>query len=196
MSAPAFRAITTRYKGYNFRSRLEARWAVFFDHLGIRWDYEPEGFELGNGLRYLPDFWLPDLKLWVEVKPGAPDDAAKEKAWRLARHTKFMVYMTNGLPDQFGTVFSTYDGDWLHKYERQSTMIWSAKPPVMVFTEPNPDEEFKLDILTQDQDFGTHFYYGRGPGPDGTHVPLSKRDVPALEAARGARFEFGAKGGL
>lgn len=50
------RAIETVYKGYRFRSRLEARWAVFFDALELRWEYEPEGFELGDGLRYLPDF--------------------------------------------------------------------------------------------------------------------------------------------
>lgn len=36
-------AIQTRYKGYHFRSRLEARWAVFFDTLGILWEYEKEG---------------------------------------------------------------------------------------------------------------------------------------------------------
>ena len=39
------RAIGTKYGGCYFRSRLEARWAVFFDHLGIEWLYEPEGFE-------------------------------------------------------------------------------------------------------------------------------------------------------
>ena len=50
------RAIETRYKGYRFRSRLEARWAVFFDALGLKWEYEPEGFELEGGARYLPDF--------------------------------------------------------------------------------------------------------------------------------------------
>lgn len=47
--------IQTRYKGYNFRSRLEARWAVFFDALGLAWEYEPEGFQLEAGW-YLPDF--------------------------------------------------------------------------------------------------------------------------------------------
>lgn len=64
------KAIETRYAGCHFRSRLEARWAVFFDHLGIRWEYEPQGFKvgLGPGIRYLPDFWLPDLNTWVEVK--------------------------------------------------------------------------------------------------------------------------------
>jgi len=53
----------------NFRSRLEARWAVFFDALGEEWQYEVEGFELPSG-RYLPDFYLPKRKTYVEVKPG------------------------------------------------------------------------------------------------------------------------------
>jgi hypothetical protein len=65
------KAIETRYKGYHFRSRLEARWAVFFDSLGIRWQFEPEGFDLTEyGLGYyLPDFFLPDQNYWIEVKP-------------------------------------------------------------------------------------------------------------------------------
>ena len=58
----------TLYNGYRFRSRLEARWAVFFDALGIRYEYEPEGYDLPNGISYLPDFYLPDLKIWIEVK--------------------------------------------------------------------------------------------------------------------------------
>lgn len=75
------RAIETRYKGCRFRSRLEARWAVFFDALGIEWQYEPQGFtilrqgwepdpdeEEGNVWRWLPDFFLPQFGCWVEVK--------------------------------------------------------------------------------------------------------------------------------
>ena len=70
------KAIETEYKGYKFRSRLEARWAVFFDACGVKWEYEPEGFDLGDGLYYLPDFLLHDvwvrnhtkIDLWVEVK--------------------------------------------------------------------------------------------------------------------------------
>ena len=38
------KAIETVYNGYRFRSRLEARWAVFFDAMQIRYEYEPEGF--------------------------------------------------------------------------------------------------------------------------------------------------------
>ncbi|MEU7032696.1 hypothetical protein ABZ958_03295 [Streptomyces sp. NPDC046237] len=61
--------IQTWYADHHFRSRLEARWAVFFDSLGIQWEYEPQGYRVGPERRpYLPDFWLPKAKLWVEVK--------------------------------------------------------------------------------------------------------------------------------
>jgi len=65
---PELRNIPTCYKGNEFRSRLEARWAVFWDILGVEYRYEFEGFELPSGW-YIPDFWLPDLACWVEVKP-------------------------------------------------------------------------------------------------------------------------------
>ena len=67
------KAIQTRYDGCLFRSRLEARWAVFFNHLGLRWRYEPEGFEM-PGFRYLPDFFLPDWDVYLEVKPDLPNE--------------------------------------------------------------------------------------------------------------------------
>lgn len=70
VSASSIKPIETLWKGYRFRSRLEARWAVFFEELGIRWEYEPQGFELSDGTRYLPDFYLPDQNLYVEIKPA------------------------------------------------------------------------------------------------------------------------------
>jgi len=48
--------IPTRYHGVEFRSRLEARWAVFFEKMAYPWEYEPEGFEAPMVGRYLPDF--------------------------------------------------------------------------------------------------------------------------------------------
>jgi hypothetical protein len=71
----SLRPIETHYKGYRFRSRLEARWAVFFDAAGIEYQYEHEGFIIG-GRRYLPDFWLPQLKTFVEIKPT--EEAAEQ----------------------------------------------------------------------------------------------------------------------
>lgn len=64
--------IETVYNGYRFRSRLEARWAVFFDMLNIGYEYEPEGFDLGTAGRYLPDFYLPEVPsgpMFLEIKP-------------------------------------------------------------------------------------------------------------------------------
>lgn len=62
------KAIETSYKGCRFRSRLEARWAVFFDAIGAAWQYEPQGYVLPGGICYLPDFLLTDCGTWVEVK--------------------------------------------------------------------------------------------------------------------------------
>lgn len=66
-------AIETIYNGFKFRSRLEARWALFFDTIGIKYQYECEGFKKmdlsdKNYIYYLPDFYLPESKTWVEVK--------------------------------------------------------------------------------------------------------------------------------
>ena len=73
----SIKAIETEYKGYKFRSRLEARWAVFFDALGIRYLYEDQGYEIGMFKEdkewYLPDFWLPEHGTYVEVKGGWAD---------------------------------------------------------------------------------------------------------------------------
>lgn len=62
--------IETQYAGVTFRSRLEARWAVFFDRLGVAWRYEPEGYHLDDiGEKYVPDFYLPRELLYIEIKP-------------------------------------------------------------------------------------------------------------------------------
>lgn len=78
------RAIQTSYKGYKFRSRLEARWAVFFDKCGVdfEWQYELEGFDLPSGW-YLPDFLIWG-SMWVEIKPRSlSDDDFKETVVKL-----------------------------------------------------------------------------------------------------------------
>jgi hypothetical protein len=65
-------AIQTVYKSYRFRSRLEARWAKFFEVLGVKWEYEVEGYDLGELGWYLPDFVVTSpygRKQIYEVKP-------------------------------------------------------------------------------------------------------------------------------
>ncbi len=60
-------SIPEQYKGIRFRSRLEVKYARFFEAHAMRWAYEPEGFDI-LGLRYLPDFYLPEIRTIVEVK--------------------------------------------------------------------------------------------------------------------------------
>ena len=72
-------SIRTTYKGIQFRSRLESNIAYFLDKLDIKWQYEPKSFLLSNGNHYMPDFYLPELKTWVEAK-GIIEMAKKQ--WR------------------------------------------------------------------------------------------------------------------
>ena len=66
----------TIYKGFRFRSRLEARWAVFFDQIGVRWEYEPASIQTDAG-QVTPDFIIvansphngSAAPILVEVKP-------------------------------------------------------------------------------------------------------------------------------
>ena len=62
---PEPKPIPTKYNGVQSRSRLEARWALFFDQLGIDYRYEFEGFQLRSGW-YLPDFYLPQFDVFIE----------------------------------------------------------------------------------------------------------------------------------
>lgn len=68
--------IETVYKGRSFRSRLEARWAVFFDFLGWKWEYEPCDFS-----GWIPDFVIVGKHtVYVEVKPvvSLPQDVVEK----------------------------------------------------------------------------------------------------------------------
>lgn len=65
------KAHPTLYKGVLFRSRLEARWAAFFDLNEWQWEYEPIDLK-----GWVPDFLLVipcrrdgEHKLYIEVKP-------------------------------------------------------------------------------------------------------------------------------
>lgn len=97
------KALETVYRGYCFRSRLEARWAVAMDAIQIAYEYEPEGFQLA-GSRYLPDFYLPKVRFFAEVKPRPFNYYERRKAFELAEATACPVLMLDGAPD-----FRTYD---------------------------------------------------------------------------------------
>lgn len=74
---PAIKPIETVAFGCRFRSRLEARWATIFENMALEWHYEHEGYETEYGW-YLPDFWLPEINSFFEIKPDFPGPKSVE----------------------------------------------------------------------------------------------------------------------
>jgi hypothetical protein len=97
MTGPRIPAIETRAYGCKFRSRLEARWAIFMSEAGFTWTYEPEGLELPSG-RYLPDFRVSanGITVWLEVKP--PNNNVDDPRWsETAVATGQMIFTVRGM---------------------------------------------------------------------------------------------------
>lgn len=89
--------IPTLFDGHHYRSRLEARYAVLFRELGIEFLYEPEAFRTGKS-GYIPDFFLPHIKFFAEVKPGNFNPEELAKAQCLAQATGRPVLKLIGEP--------------------------------------------------------------------------------------------------
>lgn len=89
------KAIETTYHGYRFRSRLEARWAYFLDEMGAHYRYELQGFDVA-GTWYLPDFYLTENDVWLEVKPDKPDNPELYQAF--AKHIGRPIVVLCGDP--------------------------------------------------------------------------------------------------
>ncbi len=171
--------IPTRFGGVQFRSRLEARWAVFFTHLGLPWFYEYEGFQLSSGW-YVPDFWLPKLKAWIEIKPADPSAVEATKCQELAMETNRPVFCF------FGDLTAT-TRDF---QERENVARAHA------FMPDGWDCLYYWCVCPRCGRFGVE-YDGRGarvcgdrcfPGEDRQHSGDHPRLVAAYEAASKARF--------
>ncbi len=191
----AIKAIETSYKGYRFRSRLEARWAVFFDALGIKWEYEAEGFDLGEAGWYLPDFWLPELKLFAEVKAGAFTEIEYNRLSALSRMTGFGALMLSGVPDNrwyTEVKFHRFPVNWgleafVANYEVSvtDTYLYSGLFPQRDYEESQRGTGPDLD---ESGEVTGEIYNFRNPGEAGLLSESTKR---AYSAARSARFEHG-----
>lgn len=92
------KAKETSYAGRVYRSRTEARWAVFFDAIGIRFQYEAEGFDIRSGA-YLPDFWLSEMRLFFEVKGDEPTEVERRKCAELATAAECNMLLAVGGPE-------------------------------------------------------------------------------------------------
>lgn len=186
MPVGEIKAIETRYKGYRFRSRLEARWAVYFDAIGCPWEYEPQGYHLGGGISYLPDFrllWPGQLPLWAKVKPAPFSTDELERTWRLAAHTGEGVLHLVGPP-----AFASY---WA--YDRR-ILEFGHGDPSGVSLQDRPCVDYVLvDFKGQ-----RRFYVSTGADPDASPrmEPVENDEfldelTGPVHAARAARFEHG-----
>ena len=194
MSA-APKPIETRYKGYRFRSRLEARWAVFFDTLGIPWDYESQGYETEMG-PYLPDFVLWG-RITAEVKPHSREIVGDALPLLNAycRNTGHQLVMLIGVPE-----FRWYPVMWPIPAgeENGSGVIWNGAPPdgAVITTHFVSREYLDFGMSSGEPDGkGRPWYAFMGhEWPDPKHLTLGSSSdafMKGVFAARGARFEHG-----
>ena len=197
------KAIETRYKGYRFRSRLEARWAVFFDALGIEWEYEKEGYDLGEAGWYLPDFWLPSLKLYIEIKPTSY--AYDPDHWGAWRDKVIAFRYFNAIVCCFGeptvenmSVIYCFDVTDSGGGEYEKACGWSychhCEHPTLLISKHDSrlvrgDRELLSDV---GMNISLSINDCNSKHRDRNYVDF--RVIDAVNAARAARFEFGEQG--
>ena len=182
MNHAGVRVIETDYKGYRFRSRLEARWAVFFDTLGVAWEYEREGYDL-DGVWYLPDFWLPKARVFVEIKPNAATAEEEDKCMRLCQsyYGGADVLLLAGDPWE-----GAYDGTLYQWTETDGSAGFYTWPHAVFADCDSCDSE----VWLSSSDYGARTIKNNpactGDKWPAEHGPLVAR---AYQAARSARFE-------
>lgn len=183
--------IQTNYKGYKMRSRLEARWAVWLDAVRLAWRYEDQGFDLGeNGGWYLPDFWLPELECFMEVKPHAKrNDEAYFKCSYLAELSGHPVWMVCD-PDisdlDLKNCWNVKAGFWDTTGEFKLKSVFEMVAPP--YTNYSGDEGDLAGLIRFRRALNEEFAQKHGIDGHGTWL------VNAFRAFRSARFEHGESG--
>jgi hypothetical protein len=185
------------YNETEFKSRLEARTAYYLDLLGIRWQYEPEGFALPSG-NYLPDFLCND-NFYVEVKP---DDTAfkqyERKLRELCQITKKEVFYFPGLPQEPNDFAGT-------TYWRNSSISWrydddnerEAMLDELGVDHRNPDDLPFLNCpytcntrITCDSYFVWYAFCKKEWGcPNYGDYSGCDKDIELVKRARGSKFD-------
>lgn len=196
------KAIETYYNGYKFRSRLEARWAVFFDAMGIRYQYELEGFEKdldgGKKIMYLPDFYLPESGFYAEVKGASRrGQISKDDAFKISN------MIDKGSPCEKGVLMLGYIPEptgydemiWALWGYRRDGIAWSylySDYPSNKYDECELSCEYTGYYFEPDDDLSLTSSCGLF-SEDGFQ-PNQSEVTKALAKARQARFEHGEYG--
>ena len=197
-------SIETKYKGYRFRSRLEARWAVFFDVLGIEWEYEAEGYQLGDGKKYLPDFYLDRLDCFVEVKPKNLWDVTsfmEPAIWGAMvefANTISPIICFGGVPSAGwnGMLFSLgiTDSGALGEYNQRCGFDWCINQGAAVISVSDEDTGLMYGLRTLYKPGYVEWKslcLNRGINHNGGYGHSTGKVVETEIAATSARFEYG-----
>jgi len=151
--------------------------------MGERWEYEKEGFLTDEG-PYLPDFFLPRLNLWLEVKGQPPTVEEVKKIWSVALITGCAGAIFHGLPsEEMGIIFFygvRGDGGGLFETE---TLLGNDSNGEIAF---GVQDEFECYFANA----GMTIHLPVSLHPDKISVPCVRTDI-ALDAAKSARFENG-----
>lgn len=86
------------HRGWMMRSHTELMWAKVFESAAIQYLHEPGLFDTPHGW-YLPDFYMPNIGSYVEIKGVAPTEIEKEKAAAVIRATGKPLVIISGKPN-------------------------------------------------------------------------------------------------
>ena len=207
-------AIETEYNGYRFRSRLEARWAVFFDALGVDYEYEPEGFELPDGRWYLPDFRVRcygtrgnigenPFDLYIEVKGRMTEEEA-EKIRLFANFDRtFKQLYDLGLPEN--ELFDRFNEEIQKGYKINRVLIVGNIPKSGMSSDNFSNGSYEAmdgcDVYPFNYELIDGDHFGAFPaafcgkfflwGDDSNYIWNYGEVERAYDVARKARFEHG-----
>lgn len=182
------KAIETKYKGYKFRSRLEARWAKFFDAMDEQWEYEKEGYDL-DGIWYLPDFWLPRFNCFVEVKGLEPTEAELSKARLLRDGGSAGIAIFQGLPTEYqGMLFGWDISDSSGGSSEWSTILCNTGDGDLAFGIIGFRDRSFFTSVAMDEPWERDVQYFTGKW-----FPTARVDI-CLDECKAARFEYGESG--
>jgi len=83
------------YGNIKFNSLIEAKWAVFFDTLNLKWEYHKQEFKFSHGKSITPDFYIEGIG-WFEVRTKTSDHEIYTLCRGLAVRTQEFVFIANG----------------------------------------------------------------------------------------------------
>jgi hypothetical protein len=189
------KAIETEYKGYRFRSRLEARWAIFFDGINLKYEYEQEGYNLGKPVGYyLPDFWFPLLKIYCEIKPAGV--VIDEKLYNTFRDNITPILVIKGTPWDYDATWYGWDicdsGGGAGEFDAAFLSISGCGGfQSIVLNDSRSDREFGINNIFESAPFTENMCFLPQPA---RNMDYNKYyDTVAIAKSKRARFEHGEK---